>query len=126
MTFDNQGNIISVDIVGPPDMIISARITEWFGFEDNNQNAVGTGTINLQGTTLDGGATVPAGQSVSYHNLNQVHWAVGADTEGPPTSFTNKVNCGPRTRLRSSLYPITPALLAYTAGFPRSLQACQR
>jgi hypothetical protein len=93
VTYDNSGNITNVDVVGPPDMIINARLTEWFGFEDNNQNAVGHGTVDAQGVTVAGGTTVPAGEAVSLHEQSQARWAVGTDLNGPPVFFTNKVSC---------------------------------
>jgi hypothetical protein len=93
VTMDNSGNIVSADVIGPPDMVLSVRLTSWFGFEANRQNAVGHGTLDAQGTSLAGGATVTAGQSVSFHNNSQVSWAVGADPSGPPTSMHNDMHC---------------------------------
>ena len=92
LQFDNQGNIVSATIIGPADMAASVTLTEWFGFEANNKNAVGHGTINARGTTIDG-AAVPAGLPAAFHNNASFRWAVGADPSGPPTSFTNDITC---------------------------------
>ena len=90
---DNQGNIVgNPTIIGPPDMITSVKITDWFGFEANHSNAVGHGTIDARGTTLTG-ALIPAGQAVAFHDQTSLRWAVGADPFGPPTSFTNNITC---------------------------------
>ena len=93
LTFDSQGNITSATVVGPPDMVLSAHVTEWFGFESNRQNAVGHGTVNGQGTSLAGGATVPAGLPVSIHVTTHSQWAVGADPSGPPSFMFTNINC---------------------------------
>ena len=90
---DNQGNIVGTPtIIGPADMIASVKITEWFGFEANHSNAIGHGTIDARGTTLDG-AAIPAGQAIAFHDETSFHWAVGADQSGPPTTFSNKITC---------------------------------
>lgn len=92
--FDNQGNIVGTPTIhGPADMVFSGKLTEWFGFEGNKQNAVGHGTVNAQGASVDGGATVAAGQPVTFHDQVQFRWAEGADQSGPPTFFTNNVSC---------------------------------
>ena len=90
--FDSQGNIISATITGPADLAASVKITQWFGFEANNQNSIGHGTIDARGATIDG-ATVPAGLPVTFHNNTSFRWAVGANPSGPPTSFTNDIRC---------------------------------
>lgn len=90
--FDNQGNIVSATVTGPADLAASAKITEWFGFEANNKNSIGHGTIDARGTTIDGALT-PAGLAVAFHNNSSFRWAVGANPSGPPTSFVNDITC---------------------------------
>ena len=93
IVLDDQGNVVgNPTIIGPADLVASVKLTSWFGFEDNNKNAVGNGTINARGTSIDGGL-IPAGQPVSFHNNSSFHWAVGSDLNGPPTSFKNDITC---------------------------------
>jgi hypothetical protein len=93
VTFDSQGNITNVVVKGSPDMIVSAKLQEWFGFEANKQNAVGHGTINAHGTVTVGSVGINSGTPVSFHNDAQSRWAVGADQNGPPTFSFSKVGC---------------------------------
>jgi L-serine deaminase len=57
------------------------------------QNAVGHGTVNAQGTVTAGSALINPGSPVSFHNNAQARWAVGADQNGPTTFAFNKVGC---------------------------------
>lgn len=93
IVFDDQGNVVGTPaITGPADMIVAARVTQWFGFEDNRNNAVGHGTVNARGVTQPG-ALVPAGQSVAFHDVTSARWPVGTDPSGPPSVFTNQITC---------------------------------
>lgn len=67
---DDQGNIISADIVGPADATTTGKLTDWFGFSGNNKNAVSHGTINFIGT------------SASLHDTQHASWT---GTQNPMT-----------------------------------------
>jgi hypothetical protein len=46
----------------------SGRVTDWFGFEQNHSNAVGSNTVDAQVTTTDG-------QSVAFHLNGHVQFS---------------------------------------------------
>lgn len=64
---DDQGNITSVNVVGPADTTVSGHLTNWFGASGNNKNAVFHGTINLIGSDL-------AGNPVAVHDVQHMSW----------------------------------------------------
>jgi hypothetical protein len=46
----------------------SGRVTDWFAFQQNHSNAVGTNTVNAQVTTTDG-------QSIAFHLNGHVQFS---------------------------------------------------
>jgi hypothetical protein len=64
---DENGNIVSYDIVGPADNTLSGHLTNWFGGEDNNKNVVFLGTIDFSGTDQSGNA-------LSIHDTQHLSW----------------------------------------------------
>lgn len=84
---DNDGNIVSYDIVGPVDATITGHLTDWFGGSGNNKNAVFHGTINLNGTDQ-------AGSPVSVHDTQHASWnGTQNPFVDPPHTAFNDVSC---------------------------------
>jgi hypothetical protein len=67
LVLDDQGNVVSFDIVGPADATVTGHLTNWFGGSGNNKNAVFNGTISLQGTDSSNNA-------VSVHSTQHQNW----------------------------------------------------
>ena len=67
IVMDNQGNIISADIVGPPDAVLTGKLTDWFGASFNSKNAVIHDTINFTGSDQNG-------NSVTLHDTAHTSW----------------------------------------------------
>lgn len=84
---DDQGNIVSVDIVGPPDATVTGHLTDWFGGSGNNKNAVFHGTITLSGSDQ-------AGNPISVHDTQHTSWT-GAQMPfvDPPHLDFNEATC---------------------------------
>jgi len=84
---DDQGDIVSADVIGPPDVTVSGHLTDWFGASGNNKNAVFHGTINLHGSDQDG-------NPVSIHDTQHTSWT-GAQLPfvDPPHVAFNDVAC---------------------------------
>jgi hypothetical protein len=80
IVMDDHGNIVSYDVVGPADDVITGQLTQWFGASDNNRNAVNTGTVNVQGTDT-------AGKSFSLHGTFHAGWT---GTQNPMTDPPHK------------------------------------
>lgn len=83
---DEQGNIISADIVGPSDGTATGKLTDWFGTSINKMNLVFHGTVNFTGTDQNG-------NPVSLHETQHASWTGNIDLFGPPHIFFNSVNC---------------------------------
>jgi hypothetical protein len=84
-TVDQDGNVTSVG--GTEDMQVTGRLTEWFGFSGNRNNAVEHGTVNFQGTV------VGSGTPISFHNVVHFAYLPGADENGPPSFAFNVATC---------------------------------
>lgn len=84
---DQDGNVVSYDIVGPTDATVTGHLTNWFGGSGNNKNAVMHGTIDLHGSDS-------SGNPVSIHQNQHLSWTGGqipfADT--PHLAFTD-IHC---------------------------------
>jgi hypothetical protein len=88
LTFDSDGNVTGT--TGPPDMVVTGHLTDWFGVSDNKQNLVEHGTIDFHGTVVSGPGT---GGAISFHNDTHGAWLPGADLNGPPSFFFNVASC---------------------------------
>ena len=84
---DDQGNITSVDVVGPPDTSVTGHLTNWFGGSGNNRNAVFHGTITLTGTDQ-------SGNPVTIHDTQHSSWTgTQQPFVDPPHVAFNDVTC---------------------------------
>jgi len=83
---DDQGNIISADVVGPSDATVTGKLTNWFGGSGNNKNSVFHGTINLTGTDQNG-------NPVSMHDTQHTSWTGTQNplTDPPHLAFNSAV-----------------------------------
>lgn len=81
---DQDGNIVSADVVGPPDTTVTGHLTDWFGGSGNNKNAVFHGTINLNGTDA-------AGNPAAAHITQHTSWTGGQNpfVDPPHVAFSN-------------------------------------
>jgi hypothetical protein len=71
-----------------PEMTLTGHLTQWFGFESNNKNAVGHGTVEFKGT--DNGTGIP----FTLHFHQQAVWAVGANPNtDPPKLLISLTSC---------------------------------
>jgi hypothetical protein len=84
---DDQGNIVSYDIVGPPDATVTGHLADWFGVSANKQSAVIHNTINFTGTDS-------AGTSFALHDAGHASWTPGTVPfqDAPHLAF-NKATC---------------------------------
>jgi len=92
VTVDGSGNITEVAVHpgATPDYAATGKLTEWFGFSDNLQNAVGSGTFNFHGIVPDVG-------SIALHGNFHLQWPKGSDPDtNPPTRYRQNasVTCG--------------------------------
>jgi hypothetical protein len=87
VVFDNQGNIVSIQVVGPPDATLTGHLTIWFGGEFNNKSAVVHDTINFTGTDQNG-------TSVQVHANDHTSWnATSTPFQSPPTVNFHNATC---------------------------------
>jgi len=87
LVFDDQGNSVSYDIVGPPDATATGHLTDWFGISANNKSLVFHNTINFTGTNQSNAA-------IALHVTGHASWTPGSTpfVDPPHTSFT-KATC---------------------------------
>ena len=86
-TFDQYGNITGFTGSAVP-TTLTGHLTQWFGFESNNKNAVGHGTVEFNGT-VDG-----TGTPFTLHFHQQAVWAVGANPNtDPPKLLISLTSC---------------------------------
>lgn len=86
VTYDNQGNIVSVTVIGPSDNTATGKVTNWDGVSANKQNLVFGGTLNFHGIDL-------SSNPVSFHDNFSAVWVPGADQSGFPSSYHNNITC---------------------------------
>jgi hypothetical protein len=71
VVLDKYRNVVSF-VPDPSRPSATGRVTDWFGFQQNHSNAVGSNTVNAQVTTS-------AGQSVAFHLNGHIQFsATGA------------------------------------------------
>jgi hypothetical protein len=75
----NTGNN-EVDLSQPP--IATGHLTQWFGSEDNNQNAVQHATVHFNGTDASGNPVHLDG-----------HFQFATNASGQPTAMVGSVTC---------------------------------
>jgi hypothetical protein len=75
---DQDGNVTSATITGPPEAVLTGHSTNWFGASFNNQNSALTFTFAFEGT--DQGGT-----PIKVHGDEHATWVPGADPFGPPS-----------------------------------------
>jgi hypothetical protein len=86
VTPDNNGNFT---ISGPPDATVqpwTGKLTERFGGEFNNKNAVIHGTFHFSGAAADG-------QTLTVGFVQHLSWTPGTFPNGPPHTVFAKVRC---------------------------------
>lgn len=84
---DNQGNIVSADIVGPADAVLTGHLTNWFGGSFNNKSVVLHDTINFIGTGQNGAP-------MNLHAVDHTSWnATTTPFANPPTLDFHNVTC---------------------------------
>lgn len=70
IVLDDQGNVVSVNVVGPADTAVTGHLSDTFGGSGNNKNAVLHGTIDLSGTDQ-------SGNSIAVHHNQHTSWTGG-------------------------------------------------
>jgi hypothetical protein len=86
-TVDEQGDVTSVTVTGPPDAVLTGHFTQWFGISDNNQNGTFALTFSFAGTDQQG-------NPVNLHGSQQQNWTPGTDPfAGPPHHAKYTVSC---------------------------------
>jgi len=78
VVLDSNGNVVSF-VPDPSRPSASGRVTDWFGFEQNHSNVVGSNTVNAQVTTT-------GGQSVTFHLNGHIQFSA---TGVPIRMFTD-------------------------------------
>lgn len=87
VAMDDQGNVISATITGPPDNVVTARFTQWFGVQDNRQNGNIGQTFSVAGADQDGAP-------IQIHGNWHVNWTPGTEAfSGPPHHAKYTVSC---------------------------------
>jgi hypothetical protein len=87
IVMDDQGNIVSADIVGPADAVLTGHLTNWFGGSFNNKNAVLHDTINFSGTDQSGAA-------MQIHAVDHTSWnATTMPFVDPPSLDFHNATC---------------------------------
>ena len=87
IVFDNQGNIVSATVVGPPDAVLTGHITNWFGASFNNKSVVFHDTINFIGTNQ-------SGAPMNLHAVDHTSWnATTPPFVNPPTLDFHNASC---------------------------------
>ena len=87
IVMDQNGNVVSYDVVGPADTVVTGHLTDWFGGSGNNKNAVMHGTIDLHGSDS-------SGNPVSVHDNQHQSWTGGQNPFlDPPHDAFNDTHC---------------------------------
>jgi hypothetical protein len=87
IVMDDQGNIISADVVGPADATLTGHLTNWFGGSFNNRSVVFHDTINFTGTDQ-------SGNPVQVHAVDHTSWnANSTPFVSPPSLDFHNANC---------------------------------
>lgn len=84
---DNDDNVISSQITGPPDQVLTGSNTQWFGVSFNNQDSVMNSTFSFRGTDQ-------SGSPITIKNEQHQQWLPGADPDGPPSAAHLRFTCG--------------------------------
>jgi hypothetical protein len=83
---DSDGNVVSANVTGPAEHVLTGRSTTWFGASFNNRNSVVTFTFSFEGTD-------EAGNVVRVHGEEHQMWLPGADPDGMPSMMQMHFNC---------------------------------
>lgn len=83
---DQDGNVISSDIHGPADEVLTGHLTEWDGGSFNNQSSVVGFTLSFVGTDQ-------AGSPIKVHGASHANWTPGSDPAGPPSNDHTSMTC---------------------------------
>jgi hypothetical protein len=87
VVFDDHGNIVSADVVGPPDATLSGHLMNWFGGSFNNKSVVLHDTINFTGTDQNG-------NSAQVHTVDHTSWnANSTPFVSPPSLDFHNAHC---------------------------------
>lgn len=84
---DSDDNVISSQITGPPDHVLTGHNAQWFGASFNNQDSLMNFTFSFQGTD-------ESGNPFTVHNEQHQQWLPGADPYGPPSAAHLRFSCG--------------------------------
>ncbi len=84
---DQDGNVISADIHGPADQVLTGHLTEWDGGSFNNQSSVVGFTFGFEGSDQ-------AGNPIKVHGASHGNWIPGSDPAGPPSNGHTSMTCG--------------------------------
>jgi len=83
---DSDGNMISADIHGPADQVLSGHLTQWGGGSSNNQSNVFSFTLNFDGVDQ-------SGNPIKVHAAGHSNWTPGSDPNDPPSNSHNTMTC---------------------------------
>ncbi|HWC24517.1 MAG TPA: hypothetical protein VG502_19660 [Flexivirga sp.] len=84
---DSDDNVISSQIIGPPDQVLTGHNTQWFGASFNNKDSVTDFTFSFRGTDQ-------SGNPITVHNEQHQQWLPGSDPDGPPSASHVRFTCG--------------------------------
>lgn len=83
---DDQGNVISSQITGPSEQVLTGHMTQWDGGSFNKQNGEFTFTFSFEGTDA-------SGTPINVHASSHGTWIPGSDPAGPPSSGHSAMSC---------------------------------
>lgn len=83
---DQDGNVTSATITGPPEQVLTGHSTNWFGASFNNQNSELTYTFSFEGADH-------TGNPIKVHGNQHATWIPGADPFGPPSASHANMVC---------------------------------
>lgn len=84
---DDQGDVVSATITGPPDDVITGHATQWVGVSDNKQSGTFGLTFSINGIDQNG-------VSVTVHGDQHANWTPGSvPFAGPPQHAKASFRC---------------------------------
>lgn len=83
---DEDGNVISSDIHGPADEVLTGHLTEWDGGSFDNQGSVVGFTFSFEGSDQ-------LGNPINVHGASHGNWVPGSDPAGPPSNGHTSMTC---------------------------------
>lgn len=83
---DGDGNVVSSQITGPAEQILTGHLTQWDGGGANKQSNHFTFTLSFEGTDQ-------AGAPIKVHATDHANWTPGSDPYGPPSNSHDMMTC---------------------------------